>query len=485
MSLPLIALALTLTAEPPLELRMDNFIDNLRQDFAVRSGMAVVMVKGDKVIYRGNFGYADIAAQKAVTDDTRFYIASITKPLFALAWLQAKGPQSLKSTLAEQFPAIPFAPAIEADKVTVKELLTHSAGLSGDLLENAVAITGLHDQPRRRQMLSLLTVNPQAPRGQFQYTNLGYDILGEALSPDWQQLLTDQVLRPLGMTHTSASVPAEAALPYSFFSAQRYQPLYLKKTRQTLHPAGGVFATSGDMAKLLAAELNQGRVDGRQALPAGIIALSQTPAVSLEAKRGDFARTAYALGWYVGQYKGHRTYHHFGSFDGFRPHLSFMPGAGLGLVILDNESELNDKLTDLIADYGYGLMLGEGHLDARLGQRQQALKAMVLGYRQKLLAKEEAYRQRPYQFSQDPRRYTGRYHHPLAGDIVVTGSLAKGFHLSWGPLHSAVTAYGERDSIRVKLRPTHPQVVRFEVADGKVNALLLGGMRFEALALNE
>lgn len=187
MSLPLIALALTLTAEPPLELPMDNVIDSLRQDFAVRSGMAVVMVKGDKVIYRGNFGYADIAAQKAVTDDTRFYIASNTKPLFALAWLQAKGPQSLKSILAEPFPAIPFAPAIEADKVTVKALLTHSAGLSGDWLENAVAITGLHDQPRRRQMLSLLAVNPQAPRGQCQYTNLGYDILGEALSPDWQQ----------------------------------------------------------------------------------------------------------------------------------------------------------------------------------------------------------------------------------------------------------------------------------------------------------
>ncbi|MGM9451672.1 serine hydrolase, partial [Klebsiella sp. K47] len=52
------------------------------------SGTAVVVVKDGKVIHEGYYGLADIAAGTPVTADTVFYIASATKPFFALNALQ-------------------------------------------------------------------------------------------------------------------------------------------------------------------------------------------------------------------------------------------------------------------------------------------------------------------------------------------------------------------------------------------------------------
>ncbi|WKE64572.1 serine hydrolase [Gallaecimonas kandeliae] len=498
LSLPLYALTTALmlapvddigpNAEPQAEqariqVRMDHFLATLRDSFGVQSGMAIALVEGDRVIYKGNFGYADVEHQVQVDDQTLFYIASITKPLFALTWLQDKGAASLDESLAGLYPGVPFAADIQASQVKVRQLLSHSAGLDEVLLQDAMAVSGLHDRQRRRLMLAKLEPNMQAPLGQFQYTNLGYDLLGDNLAPSWQQAMKKAVFKTLGMDHSTASL-SEArrqgwhiARPYSFFSPHPSKALYLEKADSTQHPAGGVFATAGDMARLLEAELNGGKVEGHQGLPAKVVALSQQQQVALDDKHGDFQRSGYALGWFLGQYKGQLTYHHFGSFDGYRPHLSFMPAPKLGMVILDNESELNDKLTDLVADYGYGLMLDEPGLDQRLAGRVAALKKMAFAARDKLLAKEAAYQAQPYQFSLPLGAYLGRYRHPLAGPMEVTSD-GRFLLLRWGRVKSLGTASGQPDRLRVKFRPTKGQWLRFDVKGGQVEGLDYDGIHF-------
>ncbi|WP_341503452.1 serine hydrolase domain-containing protein [Gallaecimonas sp. GXIMD4217] len=484
--LPVDAQPVATVAAPAVKTRMDAFMTRLREAFALRSGTAVILVRGDAILYRGNFGQADIESREPVRDDTLFYIASITKPLFALAALQelaARG-QGLDTSLAELFPGIAFAPGIDARAIKVRHLLNHSAGLDDELLQTALYLSGLHDRQSRLQMLARVRPSQESKLGQFDYTNLGYNILSQALGRSWQDVMADHVFRPLGMTRSTARV-SEArkagwslARPYDFFTEQRYLALPLEKRDSTLHAAGGVYATAGDLARLLTAELNLGKVDGRQLLPQGLVRQSQQQTVALDDRKGDFRRSGYGLGWYLGDYKGRSLYHHFGSFEGFRPHLSFMPQEKLGLVILNNEGMLNDRLTDLIADYAYGLALGEPDLDARLDQRIAKLKAMAYGFRDKRLAKEAGYRDKPYQLSLPRAAYLGHYRHPLAGTLTVQPLGDQDFRLDWGHAGSASTAMTEPDSIRVKFRPSRAQVVQFDVEGEKVQALRYAGITF-------
>ena len=71
----------------------------------MESGTAVVVVKDDRIIHEAYFGYADIAAGRAVDDKTVFYIASTTKAFLAQAALLAeeRGHISTETTLQELF----------------------------------------------------------------------------------------------------------------------------------------------------------------------------------------------------------------------------------------------------------------------------------------------------------------------------------------------------------------------------------------------
>ena len=66
---------------------VDRLIVSTRAEFDMAAGTAVVVVQGDRVVYEGYFGFADVAERMPVTDQTVFYIASLTKPFFALATL--------------------------------------------------------------------------------------------------------------------------------------------------------------------------------------------------------------------------------------------------------------------------------------------------------------------------------------------------------------------------------------------------------------
>ena len=138
------------------------------------------------------------------------------------------------------------------------------------------------------------------------------------------------------MQHSSALV-SEAqrknwtlAKPYSAMSPNPAQELYLQKTDQTMHAAGGMLATAPDLAKFLIAQMQ----DSGAVFPETVIKKAQQTEVTTDSNYNDFKRSGYAWGWYSGDYKGERMLHHFGSFAGFHAHLSFIPEKNMGLVVL-------------------------------------------------------------------------------------------------------------------------------------------------------
>lgn len=450
------------------------------------SGTAVAVVKDGKVIYEGYFGDADIAAHVPVTRDTVFYIASATKPFFALNALieEQAGQLDMRISMREMFPDLRFT-GFDAATVTLGDLLVHGSGVDNPPLVWATAFSGVHDAASRRALVALSAPDPEATHGSFKYTNVGYNIasvwMDERFGTPWQTQLERAIFQPLGMRHTTARISRAHAAgwilakPYSFASDEPGVPLYLAKSDDTMQAAGGLVSTAPDLARFLLAQFPDARAGGP---PATAIMRSHQTRIGLDAKYQDFQRTGYAWGWYTGPYKGRRMLHHFGGFAGFHAHLSFLPEEGIGLVVLNNEDMLGAQLTNLIADHVYGLLLGEADIATTSARRFAELQEKARAFRRNMLAKREEIRARAWHLSAPRDRYVGTYRHALLGDLIVTPEGPQGLRLRWGRLDAVATGGEETDQIRVEFVPNSGQWLAFAVKGEQVESIGFDGMAF-------
>lgn len=461
-------------------------IEQTKAATGLPAGTAVVVVKDGKVIHEGYYGFADIAAGTPVTADTAFYIASATKPFFALNALQkqAAGELDMGMSLQQMFPQTRFD-GIEAEAITVRDLLTHTAGVDNTALVWTTAFSGVHDSASRRALVGAMQRDPDAAHGTFRYTNLGYNLLSIWLDQHdglpWQDQLQRTLFEPLGMRHTSTRIStAEVAgwpmaKPYSLASVQPTTPLYLRKADDTMQAAGGMIATAPDLARFLIAQLPGA---GNTALAPEVITGSQQRQVALDSTYMDFPRDGYAWGWYTGQYKGHPLLHHFGGFAGFHAHLSFMPDQSIALVVLNNEDVLGAPLTNLIADHVYGLLLHEPGIASRSAARFLALQAKAAQMQANVARQREAIQARPWRRSLPRDHFVGRYVHPLLGELTVDAAGDQALRLRWGRLDAVASAGEQTDQVRVEFVPGSGSWLTFQVEDGQVRSLTFETLTF-------
>lgn len=479
-------LSTILVAAPPDFAPLARRVQHIKDTTAHPFGTAIAVVKDGRVVYEGYFGYADIGRRTPVTRDTVFYIASATKPIFALNALldEAAGRLDLRMSLQQLFPEMRFA-GFDANAVTVQDLLVHTSGVDDPPLVWATAFTGLHDARSRRALVAMAGADGEAAHGTFRYSNVGYNILSvwmdQRFAMPWQQRLDQAIFQPLGMRHTTASVAqAEAAgwvlaRPYAFAGARPADALYLTKSDQTMHAAGGLLSTAPDLARFLIAQLS---ADVEGPIARAVIARSHQPHASLSSTYLDFDRSGYAWGWYTGTYKGRSMLHHFGGFAGFHAHLSFMPEERLALVVLNNDDMLGAQLTNLIADYVYGVLLGEPGVDTGSARRFAGLEAKAGESRAKIAEQRRRVEARAWNLSLPRQRYAGTYAHAELGEVQVTLDHAQRPVLRWGRLTATATAAEPRDQVRIEWIPNAGQFLEFRVADGEVKALVVDGIVF-------
>ena len=459
-------------------------------------GLAVAVVHDGRTAYARGFGSADVEAGLPVTPDTPFYIASATKPFTALlaVLLDRDGTLALNASLASLFADVVFDPAIEADSVTVRHLLSHTAGIDNGPIGFRAAYTGQHTPAEMRRLLAETVVEEDAPRGTFEYTNVGYNLLSlrldELAGGPWQALLADRLFGPLGMTHTTA-VASEAAawapaVPYAVHPERGVERVGLVKHDDTMQAAGGMYASAADLARWLAIHLNEGRLDGQHVLPADVVAEAHRPlAPDAGETHGVLVRDGYALGWHTGTYDGEPMLHHLGGFPGAHAHTSFLPGRDLGVVVLANESSAGGRLATLVASFVYDAWGADrAERDAaveRTRRSADALRADVAAgldrYGQALAERAG----RTWELSLPPGAYAGSYVHPDWGTMVVEANPAEGSPLAvrFGRLHDIATAFPRPETARVELIPGRGQVLQFVLDDSHVRALVWDGVTFE------
>jgi CubicO group peptidase (beta-lactamase class C family) len=474
---------------------IDKYVNAAKKEIGLPSGTAIAVVKDGKIVYEGYFGYANIKEKKKVTADTAFYIASITKPMFALSTLlmEYKGDIKDSTSMAEMFPRQYF-PNIDADKVQLKHLMSCTSGIENDVLLNTLAFTGNHNLKQRHTLMDASVKNQRSPLGQFEYTNLGFNIasvwVDDFYQQDWQKTISELIYQPLAMNHSSSYMSdavkkeIEVARPYGLTGEEPKEILSFEKSDITMHAAGGTIATASDLGLFLIAHLNQGKVNGKQVFPAEVIKKSHQPLVSHNATFLDFKRTGYAWGWQIGPYKGSKMLHHFGGVAGTHTHSSFMPEHNIGLVVLNNENYISQDLTNAIADIAYSILLNDGDANKKAENHILAMQVRASEVKEKFSAwneiKVKKASSRVMELSLDKQKYIGVFHHPLWGKLTIKLLKSGVFEIRLGEVSTVATAFTKLDTMRVEFPAMGEggKVLTYKIKDGEVKGLSIFGEKF-------
>jgi beta-lactamase class C len=296
-------------------------------------GIAVDVYYNGKPYFK-NFGVANLQTNAPITNNTIFELASVSKLFTAtLAAIEIDaGAMQLNAPISTYIKAFNKAPNAPINKVTIKQLATHTASLP----RMADDLSGIQGDPRKRQVNQLLQAllqwQPAYPLGtRFVYSNIGFGLLGvvveNATGKSYQQLLQDNIATPLGMNNTIAQIPN-----YMRNYAQGYT-----KANKAVAPypnvatpgGGGVRSTPADMMQFL--EANLGVLSNVPDNITRAIKMTQQPYFQV---RPNFVM---GLGWQRITKDNQLFLTKNGLNTGFNAFIGLSPDKNIGVVVLVNK----------------------------------------------------------------------------------------------------------------------------------------------------
>lgn len=336
------------------------FLDTLHQELAesiARHGVpgAAVAAWIDGQLYETSVGVANAHTGVQATPDTIFQIGSITKSFTATLAMQQveQGRWALDTPIAAYLPRLQLADSHTAAAITIRHLLAHTSGIDGDRLTD----TGRDADALARLVATLGTVQQLHPPGAlFSYCNLGYNILGHALEVTsgqvWDDLLKQQLLAPLGLTHTVTG--ADAALRYRVavghvqHNGGEPQVVAVPFAPRSNGPSGMTMACAArDLVTFGRMHLDGGRG------PEGQRILSQASSTAMRILQTANPYSEKYLGWGVGwmlfDEGSQRMFGHDGGACGNCAFLRVLPGARTIVALLVNHERGMGVFRDLFA----------------------------------------------------------------------------------------------------------------------------------------
>ena len=324
----------TALAQLPASEELGNRVDVIAKQMLSRhtAGVSVAVARDGRVILARGYGMANVEHSVAVTPETVFHIASISKNILAAVVLQLvdEGKLRLDDDVTKYVPEAPT----QGRQVTVRQLLNHTSGIySFTSLPNAADNERL--ELTHEQVLGLIKDRPFdfEPGTRWRYDNSAFYLAGMVVErvtkQEYGAYVREHVFKPLGMSSASLCyarmVVPHLASGYEVDGGALVNAAFM--TWKLPFAGGAVCATATDLAKWQAA-LDSGRV-----LTPSSLALMRTPTTLADGTKID-----YGLGTRLGSLDGHRVLGHYGGErrGGFRPLLESFPDDHLTIVILMN-----------------------------------------------------------------------------------------------------------------------------------------------------
>ncbi|MDH5251569.1 MAG: beta-lactamase family protein [Cyclobacteriaceae bacterium] len=341
---------------------MEKYFNN-KMKKSDRIGMQVAYVANGELAWAGSYGVKQYDKSDSVNDSTVFMVASISKPVTALAIMKLydEGKISLDDNVNQYLPFALFNPHCPDQLITIRMLLTHVSSLrdNWDVLELGYTIDQGGDSPMSlaaflKSYLVEGGENYDAERNFLKtepgkverYSNVGYGLLGylvERISGrPFNLYMAEEVFKPLHMNNTFwflSEVPHDnIATPHNM----PYKETDYKGTQVLTHfgypnyPSGQLRTTVTDYAQIVKLMLNNGRVDGRQFIS------KATVEEFLRVQNADIEKWR-AISWSYNEFESPIYYmlmprypSHTGLDPGMSSVVSFDPNTGRGAIIFSN-----------------------------------------------------------------------------------------------------------------------------------------------------
>ncbi|MEO5596922.1 MAG: serine hydrolase domain-containing protein, partial [Lysobacteraceae bacterium] len=345
---------------PSTKVSVAGYTEHMMADFyhSDAPGAAVLVARGNEVLYRGARGLADVKTETPLTPDSVFRIGSISKQFAAAGLLKLveAGKLSLNDPLSKFVPDFP-----NGKHITMLELLNHTSGVK-DYTHIAEWRNGPieKDLSTAQLIATFKDATPDFEPGQdWAYDNSGYALVGaviEAVSGQaWHANLRTALFEPLGLTHTGYGAdPNFASQQVHGYSLKDGKVVPAKVISMTIpNAAGGLVSTVDDLLKWNRA-LHEGRV-----LKSASYTRMVTPV-------GKAVEANYGFGIELQTVQGRPMLEHSGGIFGFESMLEYVPGPDITVVVLqNNDSNDDDKGPDMIARKLAAAALGEPYPESR------------------------------------------------------------------------------------------------------------------------
>ncbi len=350
--------------DPALLAEFGNYVEAVRTRYEI-PGAAVVLVRGNRIVFAQGFGVRELGGTEPVTPETVFAVGSTTKAMTSLmvASVIDEGELEWDQPVRDIWPDFTLSDPSRAAQLQLRHLLSMGTGLPRqDLVWSGTGLTA------EQLMESLADLPVYGDLGQwYDYNNQVFATGGYLatlaaggeyghLQSAYVDQLRRRVFEPVGMSTATFSVEQVLANP-NHASPHDYN-LYGEVSPTDFHedgsitPAGGAYASALDLARFLMTQMNGGlSPEGRRVVSAENLAETHRPQTRITDD------LSYGMGWYIEDNRGVELLWHDGNVFGFKASLAMIPEADLGLVVLSNSImsiTFNDsvqyRLVELLVD---------------------------------------------------------------------------------------------------------------------------------------
>jgi len=321
----------------------------------------------DSILLSHDDGHADVAKGIPVSSRTTYNAFSVTKTFTAAAILQLveRGALALDRSAAHYLPDFPYS-----SEITIRHLLTHSAGLPSPIPLSWIHLREEHASFDRDEFFqATFARHPGAkadPNARFGYSNLGYVLLGRIIEEvsglSYEQYVTENILEPIGLspedlgfvlhdTNQATGYHRRNSFSYLLLGVFLSKSKYMEPSAKAMEPTGvrwrafrpyylngtsygGLIGTADSFVRYGQALLVP---DG------GLISAESRQLLFSENVLNNGRPSGMSLSWFRGELDGHVYYAHAGGGGGYYAEVRLYPELQRGSVVFFNRTGMSDE----------------------------------------------------------------------------------------------------------------------------------------------
>ena len=325
---------------------IEGYITSGMKGFDV-PGLAIGIVANDRLVYAKGFGVRSKSSGLPVDTRTIFQIGSTTKAFLAVteAIMVDRGKLRWDDRVVDLYPEFQLKDPWVTREFRVFDLLAQRSGLP-PLVNDVLAMLNFKEA---EMIHSLRYVEPVSSfRTTFAYTNITHLLASRIVAkaagaPDWNTVLQQEVLNPLGMKDSTYTVEAIEAVPnhakgYHWTSEGTIEVPFTPIFPYHLAGSGTINSNIEDMARWVRMQLNNGTFNGHRIVSLQNLVFTRTPKVAVD------DHLSYATGWYTYQTPNGNIVWHDGDTLSFGSFVGLVPDKNVGVIVLTNETNVEAPL---------------------------------------------------------------------------------------------------------------------------------------------